>query len=54
MACGVGISPAAAGFTYDPRHPIEHGRSGLDAHTRITEKDDIGISGVDKPLNTRG
>src|SRR5208282_5510603 len=54
MACCVGINPAAAGFTYDPRHPIEHARSGLDVHTRISEKEDIGVGGVDESLNTRG
>jgi hypothetical protein len=54
MACGIGINPAAAGFTYDPRHSIEHARFGLEIHTRIADKDHVGIGGVDESLNTRG
>jgi hypothetical protein len=54
MAHCVGINPAAAGFTYDLRHSIEHARSGLDVYTRITEKEDIGIGSVEESLNTCG
>jgi hypothetical protein len=38
MACGVGINPPAAGFTYEPRHSIEHARFGLEVHTRSADK----------------
>ena len=54
MADRVGINPAGAGFTDDLRHSIEHARSGLDVHTRITEKEHVGIGRVDESLNTRG
>ncbi len=54
MACCVGIDPAAAGFTDDLRHSIEHARSGLDVHTRITEKQHVGIGSVEDSLNTCG
>jgi hypothetical protein len=53
MAYRVGINPAAAGFTYDLRHSIEHARSGIDACPRITEKEEIGIGSVEKSLNSR-
>ena len=54
MAHCVGINPAGAGFTDDLRHSIEHARSGLDVHTRIAEKEDIGIGSVEESLNTCG
>src|SRR5258708_30057587 len=54
MACGVGIDPAATGFTQDPRHSIEHAGSGSDVHPRIAEKEDIGVRGVDESLYIRG
>ena len=54
MADRVGIDPATAGLTYDLRHSLGHARSGLDVHTRITEKQDIGIGSVEEPLNTCG
>src|SRR5208282_549583 len=54
MAHCVGINPAGAGFTYDLRHSIEHARSRLDVHTRITEKENIGIGSIEDSLNTCG
>src|SRR6267378_6494674 len=53
MAHRVGINPASAAIEYDLRHSFEHARSGLDLHSRITEKENIGIGSVEHSLNTR-
>ena len=54
MAYCVRINPAGVGFTKNLRHAIKHARPRLDVYTRITQKEDIGIGGVEEPLNRGG
>src|SRR2546426_8014384 len=51
MADRIGINPPGT-VTYDLSHTIEHADSGLDACTRVADKEDIGLRAIKQLLNT--